>query len=160
MPKSTKVELFGYTFDSIPEAERAKYLISLEESGVITNLRLDKSSLKIQLQDAIVIPPIPKLGTSEKKISAITYEVDYSYHWNGLLIYEDWKSLRVVSTRKGVKFYKPHVERDSKLRIKMCIKKFLHEPAIVFRVVSNETANPDDIDGYWYSLNEPSITQF
>lgn len=149
--KVKKVHRHGYVFDSEGEADRASYLVSLESENVISNLILDKDKLTITLQDNFVLSAIPEIGLQKSPtIPSVTYTPDFAYHYAGMLIYEDYKAPDLNKKRKG----RPVIEPSSSIRIRLFHKYLKNTPNTIFRVCTIATANPDDTQGYWYSLHE------
>ena len=78
---SRKVRMDSLTFDSQAEADRYAELQMLAQSGQIAHLR---TRPRWTLQPAFN-------GPDGRKVRAITYEADFSYQENGLLVVEDVK---------------------------------------------------------------------
>lgn len=151
MPRGIKCRFLDYDFDSQSEMQRAQYLYALEAEGVISNLILDKAQLSITVQPAYTIPANP--FHKRVKVQAITYTPDFQYQFGGYTWHEDYKAERIVKKRdkktgKIIKKKVVHVERDSRLRIKML--RPLLPAGHLFRVCFIATAAPDAKIGYVY----------
>lgn len=79
--RNKKVEIDGYTFDSLAEARRYEELCLMENAGAISDLRLQP---KYELQRAFT----DGAGVKQR---AITYVADFAYNEVGLLVVEDVK---------------------------------------------------------------------
>ena len=79
-----KIEIAGYTFDSLAEARRYEQLKLMEQAGVISDLRLQP---RYELQKAFT----DNAGVKQR---AIVYCADFAYQENGLSVVEDVKGAR------------------------------------------------------------------
>ena len=79
-----KIEIDGYTFDSLAEAERYKQLRLMEQAGAISDLRLQP---RYELQPGFT-------DNDGVKQRPITYTADFSYAENGLRVTEEVKGAR------------------------------------------------------------------
>lgn len=104
-----KVELDGFTFDSIAESQRYGELKLLQMAGEISDLRLQTEFL--------VFDGFKHRG---KKYQAIHYTDDFDYIENGVMVVEDVKS-------PGSK-----MARDFGIRVKLLLKRY---PEIDFRII-------------------------
>ena len=78
-----KIQIDGYTFDSLAEGRRYRELKLLLDAGVISRLEVHPP---YQLQGSY---PQPETG---KRIRAITYEADFEYIEDGKIVVEDVKA--------------------------------------------------------------------
>ena len=115
---SSKVVLFGITFDSKAEGERYLELRADEECGGITALEVHP---KYTLQPAFTMD-------NGERVRAITYTPDFEYIENGVRVVEDVKAW-MTDKRTGKR--KPLVQEDCELKIKLL--KHLR-PDIVFKI--------------------------
>ncbi len=76
-----KIEIDGYTFDSLAEAKRYEQLRLMEQAGAISALRLQP---RYELQRAFT-------DNDGVKQRAIVYVADFEYQENGLRVTEDVK---------------------------------------------------------------------
>lgn len=79
--KAKKMTIDGYTFDSKKESIRYLELKTLEQKGIIKNLKLQP---RFELQEKFKLN-----GKARRKIE---YIADFSYIQNGKLVVEDVKS--------------------------------------------------------------------
>jgi hypothetical protein len=147
--KSHKRIFMGYTMDSQTEYDRAVYLYSLCQNGLIRNLILDKAQLKICLVKGVKVAK-HILRPRGAKLGDISYTPDFQYHYQDALIVEDVKGVYGYSRKnieKGIAG-KAIITAASRLRIRLYQ---IQNPNIIFRIVTKPTADPDDIDLYeWF----------
>lgn len=115
--RGTKVSYNGITFDSQIEGQRYLQLLSMEQSGEISELVCHP---KFELQPAYK-------NMQGKRIQAITYSADFQYIENGQLIVEDVKPRNRSAKRQDTARIPP----DGRLRIKLFEYKY---PKIKFIV--------------------------
>ena len=82
--RNKKTVVDGITFDSVKEASRYYELKELQESGKISNLKLQP---RYELQEAFEHP-------THGKQRAVTYVADFEYHKEGEVIVEDVKGMQ------------------------------------------------------------------
>jgi hypothetical protein len=96
--KNRKVEFQGIKFDSVKERNRYIYLLSLQQAGKITDLKLQ---VPFELQ--------PKFEHNGKVIRAIKYVADFTYtDSDGRIHIEDTKGFKtdVYELKKKMMLYK------------------------------------------------------
>jgi len=81
---NVKAEYGGIVFQSKKEAARYKYLIMLQNAGVISDLRLQHN---ITITEGFTKP-------SGERVRPQVYKADFSYIENGERVYEDAKGMR------------------------------------------------------------------
>ena len=92
-----KIEIDGYTFDSLAEGRRYEELKLFVLAGEIFRLKVHP---KFVLQR--------KFSHQKKKIRSITYTADFSYRENGRLVVEDikGKATQVFQLKKKLFLFK------------------------------------------------------
>lgn len=115
---SSKVVLFGITFDSKAEGDRYLELRAMQEAGAIAGLTVHP---KYTLQPAFTMD-------NGERVRAITYTPDFEYIQNGVRVVEDVKAW-MTDKRTGKR--RPLVQEDCELKIKML--KYMR-PDIEFRI--------------------------
>jgi len=149
----TKHYFLNYEFDSRPEYERAAYLYSLAQAGIIQDLCMDKALLKVQLCEGGIIPrhalrpaKMPKRGS---KMRDLSYTPDFRFSYQGVIIAEDVKGAYgdTKKTRAKKKANKPIVTDVSHVRQRLYQ---MQNPHIIFRLVTIPTADVDSVDSYYY----------
>ena len=96
-----KIEIDGYQFDSLAEAERYKQLKLMEQAGAISDLRLQP---RYELQRGFT-------DNEGNRQRAIVYVGDFAYSENGKWIIEDTKGVETPVfklKKKMMLFLYPH----------------------------------------------------
>ena len=91
-----KTTIDGISFDSMAEAERYGELKLMQQAGYITGLRVHPV---YELQPAFV-------GREGERVSAVTYEGDFEFYENGVLVCEDVKGFQTDVFRVKSKLFK------------------------------------------------------
>jgi hypothetical protein len=133
--RGNKVAMGGYTFDSTGEYKRFLYLCTLQHKS-------------IGLISELVVHPkwelLPSLRLNhhfeKRSQTAITYEADFSYVYEGVFVAEDFKAKYGNSAKNRAKGIagKPIVTDASRLRHKLLIAKLpaIYGDSFVFRIVT------------------------
>jgi hypothetical protein len=134
--------------DSLIEWQRAAYLYSLQEDGVISHLVLDKSLLTTTLVKGVKLAKHP-LRPRAAKLADISYTPDFSYCYDGATVVEDVKGTYGNSAKNRAKKLagRAIVTPASRLRIRLYQIQY---PDVIFRICTVATASVDSCDSYEY----------
>lgn len=106
--RSIKWVYQGYTFDSTDEKERYLYLETLQERGILSDLKPHPETV---VNPAVVVPANDIHDTIE--IKEEIYTPDFAYRWRDYFILEDVKAPRFTKKRKTLK---ARAESSSKIK--------------------------------------------
>lgn len=132
--KGNKVECDGYTFDSQGEYRRYQHLLLTVRMGIILRFAVHP---KWELLPKLILPK----HFAKRVQSAISYEADFSYFYEGVFIVEDYKASYGKSKRNDAKGItgKPIVTEASRLRHKLVISLLVakYGDNFLFRIVTD-----------------------
>lgn len=141
---SKRKKIDGIWFASNKEAQRYEHLKWRRNEGVITNLMAEKHLLRFTIAEGVKLPITPA-RPARRKLTRVYYEADFRYTVTiDGIPYDVWEDVKPES--KG----KPFIDAKAAVKINLFRLLNANDISIVHRICTQPTADPHDIDAYWY----------